>query len=813
MAIQKVHADISFLSSISLSHNYADFPTNPTAQQIVIVGGVPYIYANLGSGYFSWFPMAVEQSSYVHSQAVPMTTWTIVHNLNSLNYGIFVYDQSHNLLVVNSTPVDENTIRVNLTSASSGSAVIFSVENFASSTLTSTDISVGGLHLTANTSGALDVNGLPLAYQDNVDILSSTLTANLASEVSRATAAEGAIAANVASEVARALAAEALLAPKATTYTKTQVDTAIASSTPSFPTLTGKPTTLAGYGITDASTIASTAAAILVETNRAEAAEHALDVTHSADIASLTTIVNTKAPLASPTFSGTVTGITKAMVGLGNVDNTSDANKPVSGATITAIAVETARAETSEGTLLSSLTAETNRALAAETLLAPISYVNSQIGLLSFSGSLLSNFSANTIHVSGDIMPAVSGVSNIGSPTDKFAAINTKELHIDANTLYVDGVPVIGSSSNTIQITADFNQGLALSTTGTGQTILNSQTATVIQTNGVNADVNIQTAGIGSVVRMTSTTGVVITTPTLNVQGDQSISGGLTVAGNLTINGTTTSVNSTTLNVRDNIATFNKGEAGSGVSLRYSGIEVDRGDLARERLVWDETVGKWVAGQTAQEVALATEPFVISAISTATAGVTASTLGLGNVSNTSDANKPISTAQATAIALKASVVDLTAETIARTAADLLLAPQATTYTKAQVDTAIASATPSFSGLIGKPTTIAGYGIVDAISSAMVSAAVSTETVRATAAEGTLTTNLTSEVSNRINAITAEVSARNAAIAVESSRATTAEGVLSTAVTLKADIATTYTKTEVDAAIAAAIAAFALTLYV
>ncbi|MDB4658960.1 hypothetical protein OAL53_02275, partial [Akkermansiaceae bacterium] len=37
-----------------------------------------------------------------------------------------------------------------------------------------------------------------------------------------------------------------------------------------------------------------------------------------------------KAPLASPTFTGTVSGITKSMVGLGSVDNTADANKPVS---------------------------------------------------------------------------------------------------------------------------------------------------------------------------------------------------------------------------------------------------------------------------------------------------------------------------------------------------------------------------------------------------------------------------------------------------------------------------------------------------
>ena len=44
-----------------------------------------------------------------------------------------------------------------------------------------------------------------------------------------------------------------------------------------------------------------------------------------------------KAPLASPTFTGTVAGITKSMVGLGNVDNTSDANKPISTATQTAL--------------------------------------------------------------------------------------------------------------------------------------------------------------------------------------------------------------------------------------------------------------------------------------------------------------------------------------------------------------------------------------------------------------------------------------------------------------------------------------------
>lgn len=47
-----------------------------------------------------------------------------------------------------------------------------------------------------------------------------------------------------------------------------------------------------------------------------------------------------KAPLASPTFTGTVGGITKSMVGLGSVDNTADSAKPVSGPQATALALK-----------------------------------------------------------------------------------------------------------------------------------------------------------------------------------------------------------------------------------------------------------------------------------------------------------------------------------------------------------------------------------------------------------------------------------------------------------------------------------------
>jgi uncharacterized protein YoxC len=71
----------------------------------------------------------------------------------------------------------------------------------------------------------------------------------------------------------------------------------------------------------------------------------------------LTDLDTTKADLANPTFTGTVSGVTKSHVGLGNADNTSDANKPISTATQTAL---DAKASLSGATFTGDVTLETN---------------------------------------------------------------------------------------------------------------------------------------------------------------------------------------------------------------------------------------------------------------------------------------------------------------------------------------------------------------------------------------------------------------------------------------------------------------------
>lgn len=104
-----------------------------------------------------------------------------------------------------------------------------------------------------------------------------------------------------------------------------------------------------------------------------------------------------KAPLASPTFTGTVAGITKAMVGLGSADNTADSAKPVSTAQTTAIAAAQSAAQSFATSADSAVTTAANSYAAAAAAAA-------QSGAQSFATSADSAVlsSANATAASGD---------------------------------------------------------------------------------------------------------------------------------------------------------------------------------------------------------------------------------------------------------------------------------------------------------------------------------------------------------------------------------------------------------------------------
>jgi hypothetical protein len=113
--------------------------------------------------------------------------------------------------------------------------------------------------------------------------------------------------------------------------------------------------TLATTKAADATTQAGLASgsAASSATSAGSSSASAISAAASAAAAAATAGFNpaTKANLDSPTFTGTVNGITKNMVGLGNVDNTADSTKPVSTAQAAADAlkIDTAAKDASGG--------------------------------------------------------------------------------------------------------------------------------------------------------------------------------------------------------------------------------------------------------------------------------------------------------------------------------------------------------------------------------------------------------------------------------------------------------------------------------
>jgi hypothetical protein len=95
----------------------------------------------------------------------------------------------------------------------------------------------------------------------------------------------------------------------------------------------------------------------------------------------------------------------------------------------------------------------------------------------------------------------------------------------------------------------------------------------------VNGDYNIKTADGAKIILDTG----------------PAVSGGsVRVTGDLVVEGLTLTVAAENLNVTDNIITVNDGESGAGVTLIYSGLEVDRGSLSSASLLYDESADSWL---------------------------------------------------------------------------------------------------------------------------------------------------------------------------------------------------------------------------
>ena len=562
---------------------------------------------------------------------------------------------------------------------------------------------------------------------------------------------------------------------------QTQIDTKAALVSPTFTgTVSGITKSMVGLpnvdNTSDANKPVSTAQASAIATAKSEAIADATSQVNAviagapaalntldelaaalgddANFAStLTTSLAAKAPLDAPTFTGTVSGITKSMVGLGNVDNTSDSSKPISSATQTAL----------DAKLASSTAASTYAPIASPTFTGTVSGVTkSMVGLGNVDNTTDANKPVSTAAqtaldlkapianptftgtVAG-ITKSMVGLGNVDNTADSAKPVSTaaqtaldaklnlsggtltgaltlsgaptSDLHA-ATKLYVDGIasginfhaPVLASTF--ANITADYANG----TNGEGATLTAPSNAAIGTIDGVTLSLNSRVLvraqtdakqnGIYVVTNLGSGSSKWVLTRATDADNNPSgeLKGGdfcFVTSGTLYANtgfilSGTSAIAIGTDNV--NYVQFNAAQAiiaGSGITKDGATLSIGTGaitsDMIANGAIVDADVNasaaiaqSKISGLTSDLAAKA--PLANPTFTGTVAGITKGMVGLGNVDNTTDAGKPISTATQTALDAK-----------------LATATAASTYAPL--------ASPTFTGTVTLPTGTVTSGMI------------------------------------------------------------------------------------------------------
>lgn len=337
------------------------------------------------------------------------------------------------------------------------------------------------------------------------------------------------------------------------------------------------------------------------------------------------TALNLKANLASPTFTGTVGGITKAMVGLTSVDDTSDVNKPVSTAQQTALNL---KANLASPTFTGTVAGITKTMVG----LGNVDNTADTAKPVSTAQQTALDLKLNTSYLDTD------GTLAANSDT-KIASQKAVKTYVDALIAAADAMVfkgVINASANPNYPLANAGWTYRISVAGKigGAAGPNVQAGDILIciTDGTAAGDH-ATVGANWGIVQNNIDGALITTDI-----------GVTVQAYSAILGAIAALTSA---------------ANDDIIQRKAGVFTNRtmAQLKTDLVLVKADVGLGNVDNTSDAtknaaIATLTNKTLTSPVINTPTGIVKGDVGLGNVDNTSDVNKPVSTAQQTALNLK-----------------------------------------------------------------------------------------------------------------------------------------------------------------
>jgi hypothetical protein len=642
--------------ALVLDKNEADFPPNPSLGTLVIKDYCMYAYLLIG-GMQTWFPFGYKNTNtYVHSQGGESLAWTVTHNLGSTK--VWWQVQSPDGQIINPASVDiisANQIRLNFTEAVIGTVLIVAPNAMDVPSIRASLIEVG--QNVQITTGGMTINGQPV-------LTGTTMTVGDGSGATKITYTDKQrldIAPGVGIEIQYDdVAKKITLNAPGSSVTPAVVAAEIAK-------VTGTPP--AGLN-----TLEKIAASIGNSTNFAASVSNGLAL--KLDVSEVASLPTANKVLRLDANGNLPTNITGNAATATNVAFSGVTNTPT---TLAGYGITDAASK---------------------------------------SGSATQDFQAKTVTATS-ILPSGPDV-DIGSESMRFRSIYVDEAYLSTNTLYLGDTPVMGTSADTIHIRSDVNQAITMSTKGTGVTTVASERGVNLSTSGLNSDVVVQATGAGSKVRMGATSSIDTTAPQLTHTGNASVTGSvsigtdLTVAGKVTFQGAVFEVNSTTVTTKDNIIVVNNGQVGSGVTAGRAGIQVDRGDEPDYQMVFDEADDMFKVGMVGQLQTIASQNFVTDGFAPK------AHVGQGGVAH-AVATTVLDGFMSSADKIKLNSIDANVKNYVHPTSDGDHHVPATGTTNGgkvlKAGTTAGSEAwgfVDFSEVTAKPTTIAGYGITDAL---------------------------------------------------------------------------------------------------